>query len=81
MLKPGVEWSYGVESWSGVVFLEWFFWSVFFGVEFWSGFLESNFGVSFADFSLDNQTESTNRQTNRQADRQIDSHTDTITDR
>ena len=29
-------------------------------MEPWSGvaFLESNFGVSFADFSLDNQTES-----------------------
>ena len=38
MLKPGVEWRYGVEPWSGVVF-----WSVF----FWSGFLEWNFEVVF----------------------------------
>ena len=67
-----MEWSHGVE---------WFFGVVFFGVEFWSGFLESNFGVSFADFSLDNQTESTNRHTDRQAGRQTDRQTAIQTDR
>ena len=66
-------WS-GAMEWSG--FLEWFFLEWFFGVEFWSGFLESNFGVSFADFSLDNQTESTNRHKDGQAGRQTDRQTD-----
>ena len=49
------------------------------GVEPWSGvaFLESNFGVSFADFSLDNQTESTNRHTDRQTALQTDRHNNT----
>ena len=37
MLKPGVEWSYGVEPWRGEVF----------GVVFWSGILECFFGVEF----------------------------------
>ena len=47
-------------------------------MEPWSGvaFLESNFGVSFADFSLDNQTESTNRHTVIQIDRQTALQTD-----
>ena len=47
MLKPGVEWSYAVEPWSGVAcgvvlwsgilerFLEWNF-EVIFGVKIWS---------------------------------------------
>ena len=63
-----MEWSHGVE---------WFFGVVFFGVVFWSQILESDFGVSFADFSLDSQTESTSRHTDRQADRQTDRHNNT----
>ena len=73
MLKSGAEWSYGVEPWSGVVFGVVFWSGVVFGVEFWSVF-ESKFGVSFADFGPNNQT-----QTDRQTDRHMDTHTYTHT--
>ena len=39
-----MEWSRGVE---------WFFGVFFFGVEFWSGFLESKFGVVFWSQNLE----------------------------
>ena len=58
--KTWSEWSHGVE---------WFLERVFFGVEFWSVFLESKFGVSFADFR---QRAQTDRQTDRQGERKRD---------
>ena len=65
-----MEWSHGVEC-----FLE---------LVLWSGilecfFLESKFGVSFADFSSDNQTE--HKQTDRYRENETDRQTDRQTDR